>query len=99
MDYQTQEQIKNGSVSARTMKRVLIETYGNKCWECGIESWKGKSIVFELEHKNGNSEDNSKENLSILCPNCHSQTLTYKNRNKGNGRHSRRERYKKGISF
>ena len=59
----------------------------------------GKSIVLELEHIDGNSDNNTEENLTILCPNCHSQTLTYKNRNKGNGRHNRRMRYHEGKSF
>ena len=37
-------------------------------------------------------------NLRLVCPNCDSQLPTYKNRNKGNGRHSRRVRYSKGKS-
>lgn len=29
---------------------------------------------------NGIKSDNRIENLQILCPNCHSQTLNYKNK-------------------
>ena len=58
-----------------------------------------KKIVFELEHKDGNSENNQPENLCLICPNCHSQTDTYKNRNKGNGRFKRRQRYAEGKSY
>lgn len=59
----------------------------------------GKDIVLELEHKDGNSQNNSKENVCLICPNCHSQTPTYKGKNKGNGRHSRRKRYAEGKSY
>ena len=55
--------------------------------------------MLELEHKNGNSNDNSLENVCLVCPNCHSQTPTYKGRNKGNGRYMRRERYRDGKSY
>ena len=50
---------------------------------------------LELEHIDGNAYNNSESNLSLLCPNCHSQTPTYKAKNKGNGRVERRERAKK----
>jgi len=80
------------------LKRYLAEQKEG-CWECGITDWNGKDIVLELEHISGNSFDNTEENVSLLCPNCHSQTFTYKNRNKGNGRHVRRERYAQGLSY
>ena len=69
---------------------------GGDCTEC---SWNGKELVLELEHIDGNAMNNKEENLSLLCPNCHSQTPTYKGRNVGNGRHWRRERYAKGKSY
>ena len=84
--------------NTKTLKRYLSEQKEG-CWECGITEWNGENIVLELEHINGNSQDNSEENLSLLCPNCHSQTSTYKNKNKGNGRHYRRERYAQGLSY
>lgn len=83
----------------RTIRMYLTRTYGNKCSCCGITEWQNKRVVFEIEHKDGNSENNELENLCLLCPNCHSQTPTYKNRNMGNGRHSRRERYAQGKSY
>ena len=49
-----------------------------KCQCCGnTGTWQGKKISLQLEHKNGKSQDNRLENLSFLCPNCHSQTETY----------------------
>lgn len=56
----------------------------NKCSNCGIDQWDGKSISLHLDHINGINNDNRLDNLRILCPNCHSQTDTYcvKNRKK-----------------
>lgn len=45
-----------------------------KCSVCGIVDWNGKRISLELDHINGNHQDNSLDNLRIICPNCHSQT-------------------------
>lgn len=81
------------------IRRYIKEQQDGKCAECGIANWNGKDITLELEHKDGNSDNNSTENLCLLCPNCHSQTPTYKAKNKGKGRHSRRERYKNGQSY
>jgi DNA-directed RNA polymerase subunit RPC12/RpoP len=91
--------VETNKASSVTMKRYLIETSGYRCSECGIDSWNNKPISLELEHKNGNSSDNSLENVCLLCPNCHSQTSTYKAKNKGNGRYSRRMRYSAGLSY
>lgn len=82
-----------------SVKRYLNETVGYKCAECGISEYNNKPIVLEMEHKDGNSLNNSLDNLCYLCPNCHSQTPTYKNKNKGNGRHSRMKRYREGKSY
>jgi len=82
-----------------SFKRFLTERDGYKCSKCGISEWNGKKIVLEIEHIDGNSENNLESNLVFLCPNCHSQTDTYKGKNKGNGRHFRRERYKEGKSY
>lgn len=86
-------------IGCKIIKRYLIATDGYKCSECGITDWNGKSLMLDLEHKDGNSDNNLEENLCLLCPNCHSQTDTYKAKNKGNGRHYRRVRYADGKSF
>lgn len=93
--------ILNGKARSITMKKYLINLNGNKCMECGwceINKTSGK-VPIELEHIDGNSENNNLDNLKLLCPNCHSLTPTYKALNIGNGRHKRRERYKEGKSY
>ena len=55
-----------------------ILTCSNK--ECNITSHAGRPIVMELDHINRITNDARIENLRPLCPNCHQQTLGYKNR-------------------
>ena len=50
-----------------------------KCEVCGISEWMGKKITLELDHINGDNTDNRLVNLCVLCPNCHSQTPTFRN--------------------
>lgn len=63
-----------------SIKKRLILERGHKCECCGLEHWLELPITIELEHINGDNRDNSKENLKLLCPNCHSQTPTWRNR-------------------
>lgn len=74
-----------------TIRRHL-KSIRDECWCCGITEWNNKPIVLEIEHKDGNGHNNDPSNLELLCPNCHSQTDTWKARNMGNGRVARRER-------
>ena len=86
-------------IDKRTIKQYLSKTFGNECSVCDISEWNKKPIVFDLEHKDGNSENNHPDNLCLICPNCHSQTDTFKGRNRSNGRHARMTRYREGKSF
>lgn len=97
------EKIEGGdpTFNSKNYKNYLIFKYGEKCMECGwCETNKySNKIPIELEHIDGNSENNNLNNLKLLCPNCHSLTPTYKALNSGNGRHKRRERYRDGKSY
>ena len=85
--------------SWRAIKSILFEDRENKCEVCEISEWNNKSIVLEVDHIDGNHSNNNPENLRFICPNCHSQTDTYKSRNIGKGRHYRRKRYASGQSY
>jgi len=72
-------------------KRYLKEKCGDKCVECGQEStWNNKPLVLQLDHIDGNSDNNQVSNLRLLCPNCHTQTETFGNGGQGS-------RYKKNT--
>jgi len=67
------------------MKKILLSKnlLEYKCYHCGIKEWNSKEISLQLEHINGINNDNRVENLTLLCPNCHSQTPTFAGKNKG----------------
>lgn len=81
------------------LKRYLIEKYGEQCLICkwNIRHPKTNTVPLEIDHIDGNAENNVEKNLRLLCPNCHALTSNYKNFNKGNGRIWRKERYIKVI--
>lgn len=79
-----------GGISTH-IRNYLFEKYDNKCSICGwnkVNETSGKTPL-EVEHIDGDHKNNREENLTLLCPNCHSLTSTYKALNKGNGREYR----------
>jgi 5-methylcytosine-specific restriction endonuclease McrA len=63
-------------------RRRIIEEQNGCCADCGISEWKSKPIILEIDHKDGNNQNNSRENLWAICPNCHSVTESWRGRNK-----------------
>jgi hypothetical protein len=64
---------------SRLKKRLISENILEyKCCKCGNKGeWNGDKLILQLDHINGVNNNNKIENLRFLCPNCHSQTLTY----------------------
>lgn len=78
---------------------ILMEQNGG-CAICGMPpEWRGAPLVFVLDHIDGDGTNHARSNVRMVCPNCDSQLPTFKARNRGNGRHFRRERYRAGLSY
>jgi Zn finger protein HypA/HybF involved in hydrogenase expression len=78
--------ILNGtSTNNFALKRYLKDSVKNECFDCGISAeWNGRPLTLQLDHIDGNSDNNNLNNLRLLCPNCHSQTENYGSKNNGN---------------
>lgn len=75
--------------STPTLKKYLIEKFGNICAKCGIgNTWQNEELVLQLDHIDGDSDNNYPSNIRLLCPNCHSQTENFGSKGQGS-------RYKK----
>ena len=69
-------------MESKSKKRLLKEgLLQYECYKCGLKEWMGEPISLQLEHKNGDNTNNTLKNLTLLCPNCHSQTKTFAGKN------------------
>lgn len=84
--YQLEEILVENSPASRKTLRDYLAKYNileYKCAICGnIGEWNRVSLTLQIDHINGINNDNRKENLRWLCPNCHSQTDTFNGKNK-----------------
>jgi len=98
------EKWKNGELSgtvcnsiAVNIRKYIFEKFHSKCTKCGwskINTHTGL-IPLQIEHLDGNSENNKEENLDLLCPSCHSLTPNYGSLNKGKSKRGYRNKYRK----
>ncbi len=97
--------LESGVAYAGTRQGHYVRTYifqdqAERCAICEMTAtWNGSPLAFVLDHIDGDSTNNARSNLRLVCPNCDSQLPTYKSRIRGRGRHWRRERYADGKSF
>lgn len=66
---------------SESLKRVLLTDRGCSCESCGMERWQNQDIPIELHHIDGDRLNNKKDNLQLLCPNCHAMTKNWRGRN------------------
>ena len=75
------------------IRKYLLIKFNNRCSRCGWSMVNPYTNVvpLEIEHLDGDYTNNDESNLTVLCPNCHSLTATYKGANRGNGRKDRKK--------
>lgn len=70
-----------GVLNKRSIREILLKERPYKCEKCGLTEWLGETIALQVHHIDGNSNNNIRTNLMLLCPNCHSQTDNWCNKN------------------
>jgi hypothetical protein len=72
-------------IKGKKLKVVILQSKDHICSRCGlVPEWNGEPLILQVDHIDGNSHNNAVENLRLLCPNCHSQTPTWCNKNRSN---------------
>lgn len=73
---------KHPQYSTYHLKQRLLQTgiKKNICDKCKIDEWNKEPLNCELDHIDGNKYNHLIDNLRMLCPNCHSQTPTYRSK-------------------
>lgn len=82
----TFKRMSRGNGKNNQLKLYLIEKHGYKCMICELTEWMGHPIPLQLDHIDGDSDNDDVTNIRNVCPNCHAQTPTYCGKNKGNGK-------------
>ena len=71
-----------------SIKKIIKENnlLEYKCSACNISTWNNKKITLEIDHIDGNSFNCNLNNLRYMCPNCHSQTSSFRGRGINTGK-------------
>ena len=92
---QNNEKYCRANYSPQHFKGIFLKEQNYCCDICNMKNeWNNKSIIFVLDHIDGDAANNKRENLRLVCPNCDSQLDTFKSKNKNS---ARKERYLKNI--
>lgn len=67
-------------LSKSRKRHVLLFEANYACSICGFDKRREDGhYIVEIDHIDGNHQNNAKDNLRVLCPNCHALTPNFRN--------------------
>lgn len=76
-----------GNYTPKHFKDFFLNEQNGVCAICGtLPEWNNKPLIFILDHIDGDASNNKRSNLRLICPNCDSQTTTFKSKTKNSKR-------------
>ena len=63
--------------SRAARRRALISERGHRCEQCGRRKWMAKPILLIVLHRDGNIENWTLDNVTLVCPNCRAHVRTW----------------------
>lgn len=78
-------EINGNSGLCDSIRKFLFDKTKYKCQKCGFEGYNEVTgnTILQIHHKDGDCNNNTPENLEVLCPNCHAMTENYMGLNRG----------------
>lgn len=62
------------------IREIVFSERGRQCEQCSWQAERKDSVVpTQIHHIDGDRTNNTRENLIVLCPNCHSLTDKFMN--------------------
>lgn len=89
------EQYNRGNYTPKSFYDKFLERQNGICALCpSTTEHNGKPLRFVIDHIDGDASNNHPNNIRLICPNCDSQTDTFKSKNKNS---KRRNYYREKI--
>lgn len=87
-----------GVSNKTTIRKMLLKEREYKCEKCGNSIWLNEKIPLQVHHIDGNTNNNTRNNLQLLCPNCHALTENWCHKNIKNKKKVSDEQFLEALS-
>jgi hypothetical protein len=78
---QAKDKVPFDKMSWDRKRETIIKEQDGHCAMCDLSTWGDRPISLQIDHGDGDNENDARDNLKALCPNCHSLTPTWRGRN------------------